>query len=119
MSRLEAKRVPDGRILARRSDRRPLTPEDREEARRLARLHDPPWIECSRPPEDKIPEQAPKPEHPGPEALAARVLAEFQPDEADRIVRTWHQILGIQLDKRQVASHLEALRKWQARWVRR
>ncbi len=51
--------------------------------------------------------------------MSEPVLAQFRPDEADRIVRTWHQILGIQLDKRQVASHLEALRKWQARWVRR
>ena len=36
MSLLEAKRTPDGRILARRKDRLPLTAADREEARRLA-----------------------------------------------------------------------------------
>ena len=35
MSRLEVKRVPDGRILAMRLDRRPLTLQDREEAKRL------------------------------------------------------------------------------------
>lgn len=33
---LEVKRTPDGRVLARRKDGLPLTPEDREEARNLA-----------------------------------------------------------------------------------
>ena len=36
MAHLEVKRTPDGRTLARRRDGRPLTSEDREEARRLA-----------------------------------------------------------------------------------
>ncbi len=36
MSHLEVKRTPDGKVLARRKDRRPLTSEDREEAARMA-----------------------------------------------------------------------------------
>ena len=36
MATLEIKKSPDGRIMARRTDRRPLTPEDMEAARRLA-----------------------------------------------------------------------------------
>jgi hypothetical protein len=33
---LELKKTTEGRLLARRKDGRPLTPEDREEAKRLA-----------------------------------------------------------------------------------
>lgn len=33
---LEVRKTPDGRVLARRKDGLPLTPEDREEAKRLA-----------------------------------------------------------------------------------
>jgi len=35
MALLEVKKTPDGRNLARRTDGRPLTPRDREEARRM------------------------------------------------------------------------------------
>jgi len=44
---LEVKKTPDGRILARRKDRLPLTAADREEARRLTVIEDfPPraWV---------------------------------------------------------------------------
>lgn len=33
---LEIKRTPDGKVLARRKDGQPLTPEDREAAKKLA-----------------------------------------------------------------------------------
>ena len=36
MAQLEVRRTPDGKVLARRKDGLPLTPEDREEAKRLA-----------------------------------------------------------------------------------
>ncbi len=36
MAQLEVKKTADGKTLARRLDGRPLTPQDREEARRLA-----------------------------------------------------------------------------------
>jgi hypothetical protein len=44
---LEVKKTPDGRILARRKDRLPLTAADREEARRLAVIEELPpraWV---------------------------------------------------------------------------
>lgn len=37
MAHVEVKRTPDGRVLARRRDGLPLGPEDREEARKLAK----------------------------------------------------------------------------------
>ncbi len=36
MDHLQVKRLLDGRVVAKRTDGRPLTPQDREEARRLA-----------------------------------------------------------------------------------
>ena len=36
VAQLEVKKAPDGKILARRKDGLPLTPKDREEAKRLA-----------------------------------------------------------------------------------
>lgn len=36
MATLEIKKSPDGRIMARRTDRKPLTPKDMQEARKLA-----------------------------------------------------------------------------------
>jgi len=47
MALLEVKRTEDGRILARRKDGLPLSPEDREEARLLAQAEGPPlraWV---------------------------------------------------------------------------
>ena len=47
MALLEVKKTPDGRILARRKDRLPLTAADREEARRLAVIEELPpraWV---------------------------------------------------------------------------
>lgn len=37
LAHLQVKRSPDGAPMARRADGKPLTPEDREEARRLAK----------------------------------------------------------------------------------
>ena len=44
---IEIRRTPDGRFQARRLDRKPLTPEDQEEARRLALVEELPpraWV---------------------------------------------------------------------------
>ncbi len=49
MALLEVKRTPDGRILARREDGLPLTPEDREEAKRLSQELPPPCWNCGSP----------------------------------------------------------------------
>lgn len=46
MALLEVKRTDDGRILARRKDGLPLTPEDREEAKKLAAGLPPPCWNC-------------------------------------------------------------------------
>lgn len=46
MTLLEVKRTLEGRILARRKDGQPLTPEDREEAKRLAQELPPPCWNC-------------------------------------------------------------------------
>jgi hypothetical protein len=46
MALLEVKRTQDGRVLARRNDGQPLTPEDREEAKRLAQELPPPCWNC-------------------------------------------------------------------------
>ena len=63
-----------------------------------------------------------KPEPPTPEALAAKVLAEFEPDEAERVCQAWRNIIGVSLDAALVREHLEALRQWQsscrAKWGR-
>lgn len=61
----------------------------------------------------------PEPQHPAAEDLVAQTLGEFQPDEADRIVNVWADILGIRLDRAKLKEHLEALRKWQAEWQAR
>ena len=42
MATLEVKKSPDGKIMARRFDHKPLTPEDMEQARRLAQAQ---WCE--------------------------------------------------------------------------
>jgi hypothetical protein len=54
------------------------------------------YIEASQPPE------APESERPDPESLAAKVLAELEPDEAGRIVDAWREILGIELNRDRV-----------------
>lgn len=46
MALLEVKKTPDGKILARRKDGLPLTPEDREEAKKLALETAPPCWNC-------------------------------------------------------------------------
>jgi hypothetical protein len=46
MALIEVKRTPDGKVLARRKDHLPLTPEDREEAKRLAVEAPPPCWNC-------------------------------------------------------------------------
>ncbi len=40
MTLLEVKRTPDGRTLARRRDGRPLTPEDRKEAKQMIQIQE-------------------------------------------------------------------------------
>ena len=50
------------------------------------------------------------------ETVVTQVLAEYQLSEADRIVRVWHDTMGINLKPEMVRLHLEALRKWQSRW---
>ncbi len=52
--------------------------------------------------------------NPAPRTRAATALAEFQPDEANRIVATWREILRISLDPERVREHLRKLREWQA-----
>ena len=47
MALLEVKRTPEGKLLARRKDGLPLTPEDREEAKLLAQAEETPlraWV---------------------------------------------------------------------------
>jgi len=61
-------------------------------------------------------EQSWEPESPPAETIAVQVLAEFEPSEADRIVRAWNDILGSQLNPERVKQHLAALRKWQSEW---
>lgn len=61
-------------------------------------------------------EAAPEPEGPYPESMAAKILAEFEPSEAERIVAAWRDLLGIELDRKRVKDHLLALREWQKRW---
>jgi len=46
MALLEVKQTPDGKILAKRKDGLPLTPEDREEAKRLGQELSPPCWNC-------------------------------------------------------------------------
>lgn len=46
MALLEVKRTPDGKVLARRMDGLPLTPEEREEAKRVAQELPPPCWNC-------------------------------------------------------------------------
>lgn len=46
MALLEVKQTPDGKILARRNDGQPLSPEDREEAKKLAQELPPPCWHC-------------------------------------------------------------------------
>jgi hypothetical protein len=46
MALLEVKKTEDGRILVRRKDGQPLTPEDREEAKRLAQERPPLCWNC-------------------------------------------------------------------------
>lgn len=96
--------------------------EEKEIVKRaLAMLRSPVWIEKAEPSEDRDsgPEITAEPERPDPEALAATVLAEFQLDEASRIIVAWRDILGINLNRNRVRQHLEELREWQARWLRR
>jgi len=96
--------------------------EEKEIVKRaLAMLHAPAWVERSQPlgDRDPEPEPTPKPDHPDPEALTAKILAEFQPDEADCIVTAWRKMLGIKLDRGRVHQHLDELRKWQRRWMQR
>ena len=63
------------------------------------------------------PRQGSEPESSPAETMAAQVLAEYEPSEADRIVRAWHDILGVtNLNPERVRLNLEALRKWQNRW---
>ena len=69
-------------------------------------------IEHSHPAE---PESEPKP--PTPEALAAKVLAEFEPDEAERVCQAWRDIMGVNLDVTRVREHLQALKRWQSGWL--
>lgn len=66
----------------------------------------------------RTPEPEPKPERPEPETLASKILSEFEPGEADKIVAVWKELLGIDLDRGRVRDHLRALRKWQAEWHR-
>ena len=62
-------------------------------------------------------EQSREPEPPPAEIVAAQVLAEYEPPEAELIVRAWRDILGVNyLNPETVRLHLEALRKWQSRW---
>ena len=46
MLHLEIKKTPDGRTLARRKDGRPLSPEDRQQAKLLADTAEPPLRAC-------------------------------------------------------------------------
>lgn len=114
---IEIRRTEDGRIQARRKDGKRLTEVDRERARELARA----WIERSLPAGEAERElkRTYEPERLNPEALTAQVLAEFAPDEADRVVALWLEISGLKLDPKRVKEHLEDLRKWQAEWQRR
>ena len=41
------------------------------------------------------PERGREPESLSTETMATQVLAEYEPSEADRIVRAWHDILGV------------------------
>lgn len=49
------------------------------------------------------------------ETMAAQVLAEYEPSEAERIVKVW-RTLGTPLNPNTVKRHLEALRRWQSQW---
>ena len=53
-----------------------------------------------------------------PETVATQVLAEYEPPEADRIVRAWRDITGTHLNPDRVREQLEALRKWEGSWHR-
>lgn len=84
---------------------------------------EPVWIARSIPPGDKDPQPEPGPvvpelERPTGEEMTARVLAEFQVEEAAEIVVAWRDLLGINLDEGKVGEQLRALRKWQERWRR-
>ena len=46
MALLEVKKTPEGKVLARRKDGLPLTPEDREQARRLVKEPSPACWNC-------------------------------------------------------------------------
>ena len=82
---LEVRKTPDGRIQARRLDGKPLTAQDREEARRQTE----------------------------PERIAASVLAENNNGDARHILDVWQRIFGMTLDGRAVADHLKRLRMWE------
>jgi hypothetical protein len=56
--------------------------------------------------------------NPEAEKLAASVLAENHPSEADAIMRVWRDLFGMDLDRDRVARHLENIRRWQSQWTR-
>jgi len=94
MAQVEVKRAPDGRPLARRTDGKPLTPVEREEAKQMIQAQ-----------EDGD--------------LSAKDPAKHQTDEVARILAVWRD-LGIKdLDRLRaraglepVGKHLAALRSW-------
>jgi len=53
------------------------------------------------------------------EGLAVSVLAEHEPDEVSRSLAVWRKVFGMQFDRRRVEAHLEELRAWQNRWLRK
>ena len=59
----------------------------------------------------------PEPEAGSPETIAASILAESKPDEANRIVAVWKKLFGVSLKSEEVRDQLAALGEWQKRWM--
>jgi len=52
-----------------------------------------------------------------PETVAASILVDHKPNEANRIVAVWKELFGMSLKSEEVRSHLAAIRKWQSQWM--
>ena len=44
-------------------------------------------------------------------------MPRIQVDEVARIVLAWRKLFNFELNPELVRRHLEALRKWQSRWI--
>jgi len=87
---LEVRRAADGRIQARRDDGLPLTPEDREAARKL------------------IEQQAPL-------VTAQAVLANHTPDDIEKIMAVWRRLFGFSESRERIAAQVRELHQWQTK----